>query len=129
MNKVLVVEDHADFRQLIALCLEGEYEVVQASNGTEALQLARCEKPFAVLLDIVIPGKLDGIDVLNAIRADPQLRDMTVAMVTARGQASDRALSERMGADGYFIKPFSPRQLLSWLRQHAPGTAMTQLVA
>jgi CheY-like chemotaxis protein len=117
VNKILVVDDRNDIRQLLAMTLEEDYEVLQAGNGAEALQLAREEKPFAVLLDIMLPGRLDGLDVLGAIKSDPRLKDIAVGMVTARNRPADLALGEKLGADGFFIKPFSPMQLLSWLRQ------------
>lgn len=117
VNKILVVDDRNDIRQLLAMTLEEDYEVLQAGNGAEALQLAREEKPFAVLLDIMLPGRLDGLDVLGAIKSDPRLKDIAVGMVTARNRPADLALGEKLGADGFFVKPFSPMQLLSWLRQ------------
>jgi CheY-like chemotaxis protein len=65
-----------------------------------------------------MPGELDGLQVLDIIKGDPVLRDTLVAMVTARGQAADYELGKRRGADAYFIKPFSPLQVVSWIREN-----------
>ncbi len=119
MQKILIVEDHIDIRQLLAITLESEYEILEASDGVEALQLAKREQPFAILLDIMLPGELDGLQVLNAIKTDSQLKDIRIAMVTARGQRSDYQLGEKYGADGYFVKPFSPLQIVNWLHKQS----------
>ncbi len=118
MNKILVVDDHKDIRELLAITLDHEYEVVEAADGLKALQIARREKPFAVLLDIMMMGELDGLQVLRAIRADPHIRNTVVALVSARGQKADIELGKSCGADGYFVKPFSPLQIIAWLHRH-----------
>lgn len=119
MQKILVVDDHADVRQLLELTLELDYEVFQARNAVEALQIIRREKPFAVLLDVMMPGKLDGLDVLSVIKGDPATRSTLVGIVSARGQATDIAQAESAGADAYFVKPFSPLQINEWLNKSA----------
>ncbi len=118
MNKVLVVDDHPDIRKLLAITLDHEYEIIEAEDGTQALQIARREKPYAVLLDIMMMGELDGLQVLRAIRSDPHLSKTLVALVSARGQQADIDLGESCGADGYFVKPFSPLKILAWLHGH-----------
>lgn len=119
MQKILVVDDHIDIRQLLTITLKNEYEILEAGDGVEALQIAKRERPFAILLDIMMPGELDGLQVLNAIKTDPQMNDIRIAMVTARGHSSDYQLGEKYGADGYFVKPFSPLQIVSWLHKQS----------
>ncbi len=118
MTKVLIVDDHPDMRTLLAYTLGGEYEVLQARDGVEALQIARRENPAAILLDIMMPGKLDGMAVLTAIKTNERTSHTPVAMVTARGQASDVLRFKNCGADAYFVKPFSPQEIVTWLHQH-----------
>ena len=65
-----------------------------------------------------MPGELDGLQVLDAIKADPNTKDTLVAMVTARGQVADGDDARRRGADAYFIKPFTPLQVVAWVRGH-----------
>jgi DNA-binding response OmpR family regulator len=73
-------------------------------------------KPDLVVLDVMMPGELDGLQVLDAIKSDPQLKRISVFMVTARGQARDHDEGMRRGADAYFIKPFSPLQLVAAIK-------------
>lgn len=117
MQKILVVDDHPDVRHLLHLTLELDYQVLQARDAVEALQMVRREKPVAVLLDVMMPGKLDGLDVLSVLKEDPATKDTLVAMVSARGQRSDIAQAELAGADAYFVKPFSPLEISEWLNR------------
>jgi DNA-binding response OmpR family regulator len=112
MNKVLIVDDQIDIRRMMQIALSDSFELLEAADGLTALELVRLHKPDVVLLDIMMPGDIDGLQVLQAIRADPQTRDMRVIMVSAKGQVSDYELGMQMGANAYFVKPFSPLQLL-----------------
>jgi two-component system, OmpR family, phosphate regulon response regulator PhoB len=114
MKSVLIVEDQADIRELIRMTLElEEVNIEEADNGERGLQAARASHPDLVLLDVMMPGALDGFAVCKQIKADPDTRRMKVVLLTARSQDSDRQEGDRAGADAYLTKPFSPRQLLS----------------
>jgi CheY-like chemotaxis protein len=113
---ILVVDDHPNVRRLLAVVLSREFRVLEAENATQALEAIRKHHPRAVLLDVMMPGDRDGLDVLRELKTTPELRDILVAMVTARGQTADSEDARHHGADAYFIKPFSPLQVLSWLR-------------
>lgn len=126
MDTILIVDDHEDIRTLLSITLEGDYKVLEACDGEEALQLVKSEKPVAVLLDVMMPGELDGLQVLNAIKTDPALMHILVGMVTARGQETDFTLGQKYGADGYFIKPFSPLEILTWLRRKSRVNVIAQ---
>lgn len=118
MPYILIVDDHADIRRLLSITLGKQYDIIEADNGTAALYAVRKYRPVAILLDVMMPGEIDGLQVLDAIKADAHTRNTLVAMVTARGQQADRDEAERRGADAYFIKPFSPLQVVSWMREH-----------
>jgi CheY-like chemotaxis protein len=118
MKKVLIVDDHTDIRRLLSITLGKEYEIMEAEDGVGALESIRRHRPQIVLLDVMMPGEMDGLQVLDAIKADPHLRDTLVAMVTARGQLADGDDARKRGADAYFIKPFSPLQVVAWVREH-----------
>lgn len=117
MHKILVVDDHLDIRKLMRITLDKEYLVIEAENGDSALDIIRHERPDLVLLDIMMPGKLDGLAVLEAVKGNPELNGTCVVMLTARGQVKDYEAGMLRGADGYFIKPFSPLQLLGFIRK------------
>lgn len=115
MKTVLVVDDNADIRRLLAITLGRDYTVIEADDGENALKSVRRHRPDAILLDTMMPGALDGLQVLQAIRADPHLKHTKVAMITACGQAADFRAGLANGADAYFIKPFRPLQIINWL--------------
>ena len=117
MKKIALVDDHADIRRLIRITLGKNYEVFEAEDGASGLALIRQQRPDLAVLDVMMPGTLDGLQLLDAIKADPQLAHTRVIMVTARGQASDREAGMQRGADAYYIKPFSPLQLAAAIRE------------
>ncbi len=113
MKKILIVDDHADIRKLIRMTLEFEdYDVYEAQDGETALLIAQAVQPELVLLDVMMPGALDGLAVCRRLRALPALGQVPVILLTARGQASDREAGQRAGASAYLVKPFSPLQLI-----------------
>ena len=117
MNHILVVDDHADIRKLMSITLGKRYEILEAQDAETALMLIERYHPRVVLLDVMMPGKLDGLQVLDAIKSNPQTQDIIVAMVTARGQQADGEDARRRGADAYFVKPFSPLKVVGWVQE------------
>lgn len=117
MKKILLVDDHSDIRQLMRLTLGRGFEILEAEDGVAALEVVRRQRPSLVVLDVMMPGELDGYQVLETIKQDDELRETRVIMVTARGQAKDYDAGMSRGADAYFIKPFSPLQLTSKIRE------------
>ena len=118
MKRVLIVEDQADIRKLIRMTLEFEpYEIHEAANGTDGLQLATEVLPDLILLDVMMPGNLDGLQVCARVRALPALQATRVVLLTARGQTQDRDAGQEAGADEYLIKPFSPLQLIETIER------------
>jgi two-component system alkaline phosphatase synthesis response regulator PhoP len=105
---VLVCDDEPVLRMLVRATLDqGNYTVVEACDGDEALELTRAERPDLILLDMMMPGR-SGSDVLRELRADPATATTPVIMLTARAQASDREAMNLAGANHYLTKPFSP---------------------
>ena len=121
MKRVLIVEDQADIRKLIRMTLEFEpYEIFEAANGVEGLQQAEALVPDLMLLDVMMPGEFDGLQVCARVRANPALKDTRVVLLTARGQIEDRDAGRLAGADEYLIKPFSPLQLIETIERLMP---------
>jgi DNA-binding response OmpR family regulator len=116
MKKILLVDDHSDIRRLIRITLGKSFEVFEAEDGVSGLQMLRELKPDLVVLDVMMPGELDGLEVLAVIKSDPLIQHTKVFMVTARGQAQDYDDGIARGADAYFIKPFSPLQLVAAIK-------------
>jgi DNA-binding response OmpR family regulator len=115
MKKILIVDDHADIRRLIRMTLEFEdYDISEAPHAEAALEMARQTQPDLVLLDVMMPGALNGLDVCRRLRAQAGTgKAPRIIMLSARGQASDREAGLQAGADTYLVKPFSPLQLIS----------------
>ena len=111
--KVLVVDDELLIRQFLTTGLRYEgYEVVEASDGSEALTLAAHFQPDIVILDLVMPGT-DGYEVCRRLRGRP---DLGIVMLTAKDELHDRVRGLDLGADDYLVKPFEFEELLSRIR-------------
>jgi two-component system phosphate regulon response regulator PhoB len=110
--KLLIVEDEADLRDLVAYNLRAAgHEVIEAGTGLEGLALAKGKRPDLVLLDLMLPD-VPGTEVCRKLRADPALAGLRVVMLTARGEEIDRVVGFELGADDYVVKPFSVRELV-----------------
>jgi CheY-like chemotaxis protein len=123
--KLLIADDEPAVRALVHATLEGDdYQIIEAGDGVEALELVREQSPSLVLLDVMMP-RLNGLDVCRAIKSDPTTSDTMVVMLTAQAQQRDRERGMAAGADVYFTKPFSPLALLDLVEQvrQAPAGA------
>ena len=113
---ILVVDDTPDNLSLMSGLLKDLYRVKVANSGDKALKIAQSDNPpDLILLDIMMPGSIDGLQVLDILKKTPELQHIPVAMLTARGQSSDFEFGMNKGADAYFVKPFSPLLLLQWI--------------
>jgi CheY-like chemotaxis protein len=114
LHKILIVDDQPDIRKLIVMTMEAEgFDLYEAANGEDAWQIAQTLRPRVVLLDVMMPGGLDGYQVCEKIKGDPMLQSETkVVLLTARGQLTDVARGKAAGCDAYLVKPFSPLELL-----------------
>jgi two-component system alkaline phosphatase synthesis response regulator PhoP len=114
---ILVVEDELHLVEVVCDYLkQAGYRVLTARDGQTALSLARYERPDLVVLDLLLPGGMDGLDVCRALRRDPTLGDVPILMLTARIEEADRLIGLELGADDYVTKPFSPREVVARVR-------------
>ena len=113
---VLVVDDEPFIcRSLSFVLRKDNYKVIEARNGEEALEAIRLHKPDLVFLDVMMP-KINGFEVTERVKADPELRATKIILLTAKGQDSDREIGKKAGADDYMTKPFSPTKILERAR-------------
>jgi DNA-binding response OmpR family regulator len=111
LKTLLVVDDDNNVRALVRMALEGGgYQIIEASQGGQALKLARQYRPELVLLDVALPD-ISGLQVCRVMRSDPDLASILVIMLTAMTQPSDFGEGDDAGADDYVTKPFSPGAL------------------
>ena len=111
-QKIYIVEDEPDIRETLKYNFSNEgFKVSTAPDGEEALSNIKKVLPDVLILDLMLPG-LSGLDVCKSIRADDDIRDMSIIMLTAKGEEIDRVIGFELGADDYVTKPFSVRELI-----------------
>ncbi len=108
--RVLIVDDNAEIRAYLRRHLRKTYDLVEAKNGAEALELSRQYQLDLVISDIMMPG-IDGAELLRTLRDDPRTARIPVILVTAKASSESRLMGLREGADDYLVKPFDPREL------------------
>jgi two-component system alkaline phosphatase synthesis response regulator PhoP/two-component system response regulator VicR len=117
MAKILVVDDERYIVRLVQVNLErAGYEVAIALDGLEALEKVKQERPDIVLLDVMMP-RLDGWETLKRLRMEPETVELPVVMLTAKGQNQDVFQGYQLGCDLYLTKPFSPLELLTFIKR------------
>ncbi len=116
MTKILIAEDEPDIRELVAFTLRyAGYEVITATNGEEAVQLSREHMPDLALMDVRMP-RMTGYDACRTMKADPEMKDIPVVFLSAKGQEAEIATGLQAGAEEYLLKPFAPDQLTERVR-------------
>lgn len=115
--RILIVDDSASMRQMIAFALDtGGYEVVQAEDGQVGLDRARAERFAAVVTDVNMPN-MDGISLIRALRQLPDYRFTPLLMLTTESGTDKKQEGKAAGATGWLVKPFNPEQLLATVRK------------
>ena len=127
---ILIVDDEPHIIEVVRDYLkQSGYQVVTATDGQSALSQARYEHPALVVLDIMLPGSMDGFEVCRRMRRDPALAEIPIVMLTARVELADRLVGLELGADDYIVKPFSPREVVARVkavlrRVHGPSAPL-----
>jgi CheY-like chemotaxis protein len=113
MKKILIVDDQVEVRELVEVTMRvGDYQIFKAQSGEEAIEAAKAEKPDLILMDVMMPAGIDGLETTRILKSDPETKDCKIIMLTAKGQETDRKKGLEAGADDYFTKPFSPLKLI-----------------
>ncbi|HPC94834.1 MAG TPA: response regulator transcription factor [Sedimentisphaerales bacterium] len=114
---ILVVDDEEDIQELVKLNLVREgYDVLMASTGEQAVEMAQTEQPVLTVLDLMLPG-IDGLEVCRILKAGSRTRQMPIIMLTAKSEESDVVTGLELGADDYITKPFSSKVLVARVRR------------
>lgn len=115
-KKILIADDNENIREALTYLLEDEgYSLTLAKDGAETLKKVKEVHPDILFLDIMMP-EINGYDVCRAIKNDPSLKDVYVIMLTAKGQVSEQERGKEVGADEYIVKPFSPMEILTKIK-------------
>jgi len=113
MKKILIVDDQPEVRELVDVTLSSEdTHIIKAASGEEAVEVTRGESPDLIIMDIMMPGEIDGLEATRILKSDPRTRNISILLLTAKGQDRDIEKGLEAGADAYFIKPFSPLELI-----------------
>lgn len=116
MKKILIVDDSKEIRELVIATLETEeYKVFEASDGAKAIATALLEKPDFIIMDVILPGGINGIEATRTIKSNPLTKHCTVIILTGTDDKNVSKKGFEAGASGFFMKPFSPLDLLQKL--------------
>ena len=119
-TRILVVEDQEDNRQILRdLFGSVGYEMIEANDGEAGVAAAKKERPDLILMDIQLP-LLDGYEATRRIKADPELKNIPVIVVTSYALSGDEVRARAAGCDAYVTKPYSPRLLLAKIKEFLP---------
>jgi CheY-like chemotaxis protein len=122
MKKILIVDDQPIIRMMIRLALKNDcFELQEACDADAAYEIIMQSPPDGMVLDVMMPGTLNGYQLCERIKKDPQLAGIHVVLVTACGQVADQEFGYALGADAYFIKPFSPLALARHMNEALLG--------
>jgi len=113
--KILVVDDDSDIRDLIALTLNKDYNIIEAGNGQEALDKTKKEKPDILILDYSLPD-IDGIEICKTLRKNRHFLHTPILMLTGKTEVDDKVKGLEAGVDDYMLKPFAPQELIARIK-------------
>ena len=124
LKKILIIEDQPDIRKLVRMTLDfNDYEIHETADAETGLRMVAEVRPDLVLLDIMMPGKMDGLALCRLLKSSTEHGNISVILLTARGQQADKQAGMEAGADDYLVKPFSPLKLIELVEAFISGTS------
>jgi CheY-like chemotaxis protein len=121
MKKILIVDDQETVRRLVELTLKSDArQVLQAKSGEEGLEIAKAEKPDLVIMDIMMPGGMDGFEAVRILKATQETKNCPILMLTAKNEKSEKTKTYEAGADDYLAKPFKLDDLMKKVEKLVP---------
>jgi len=122
MKKILIVDDEPGIRKLVQSTLKSSaYHILQAEDGQKAVDIARQENPDLILMDIMMPGDIDGLEATRILKQETETSDSPIIILSAKGEETDLSKGLHAGADEYFTKPFSPLALVKKVEEVLGG--------
>ena len=115
-RKILIVDDEPNVRRLLRTLLKKSFNIVEAEDGGQAVEIACAEKPDLILMDIMMP-RMDGYTSCHALKSEPATSSIPIIMLTAIDLKLNLQLSKEIGANGYITKPFNSRELMDNISQ------------
>ena len=113
MKKIIIADDIPEIRKLVELTLRSNnYQIFQAENGEKTIEIAKNIKPDLIILDVMMPGEFNGIEVTRILKTDLETKDSKIILLTAKDEITEKEEGFNAGADDYFTKPFSPLDLI-----------------
>ncbi|MEP6600302.1 MAG: response regulator [Nitrospirota bacterium] len=124
MKTILIVDDEADIRDILRIRLANHpgFRILEAANGSDALELTRQQRPDLIILDWLMPG-FNGMEVLKALRESPDLTTIPVIMMTVKSELSAQAQGQAMGVVAYLTKPFDAARLMETVQKALKETS------
>ena len=124
MKTILIVDDEVDIRDILRIRLANQpgFRILEAANGSDALELTRQQRPDLIILDWLMPG-FSGMEVLKALRESPELTTIPVIMMTVKSELSAQAQGKAMGVVAYLIKPFDATRLMETVQKALKETS------
>ncbi len=117
MKKILFVDDKEKVRELISITLGNQYQTFQAESGEKAVEIAKTEIPDLIIMDIMMPGEIDGLEATRILKKDPKTGHCKILILSAKGQTSDITSGIKAGANEYIVKPFNPTFLVTKIEE------------
>ncbi|MBW1768634.1 MAG: response regulator [Deltaproteobacteria bacterium] len=118
MKTILIVDDQKEVRELVEVTLRSDgYRILEAKSGEEAIAMVRADQPDLILMDVMMPGGIDGLEATRTLKNNPKTKHCKIIMLSAKGQETDRKIGFEAGADDYFTKPFSPLELIKKMEE------------
>jgi two-component system, cell cycle response regulator DivK len=120
---ILVVEDHEDNRRILRdLLTSAGFQLIEAETGPDGVEMAKAHQPDLILMDLQLPG-IDGYEAARQIRSEPKLTSVAIIAVTSYALSGDEQRALAAGCNAYVCKPYSPRELLTKIRELLPASA------
>jgi len=117
MTRILAVDDEPHILKLVSFALSSRgFEVLEATDGLSAIEIAQAEQPDLILLDVMMPA-LDGFEACRRLKANPATSHIPIVMLSAKSQAAEQSNGIDCGATDYICKPFTPKDLVTQVRQ------------